>query len=73
MQRSLVVHHGYPTCHLYFLGIHNHFIKARENTENIQRTCEIFLGKPLEKITCSIINLFLLLWCKLIRSDLIFQ
>ena len=36
MLHFLVVYHGYPTCHLYFLGIHH--LKACVYTEKIQVT-----------------------------------
>ena len=39
----------YPTCHLYFLGVHTR-LKAREFTEKIQVTRGIFHGITLESV-----------------------
>ena len=39
----------YPTCHLYFLGIHTG-VKARLYTEEIQEARKILYGIPLESV-----------------------
>ena len=55
MQHFLVVYHGIPTCHLYFLGTNSRLhVKVRVYTEKVQVTFGIFHSITTRKrcITC---------------------